>query len=114
MYGGVDDGVAFAILLETPQVMIWPAPSLHRRAPLVQFGDDYASSMSHELRTPMAVILGYTELLQSLDAGPLTESQRAMLGHVERNAHRVLEMINSILHSYSAGPRDPSFAPGGR
>ena len=98
--GGPDDVVSFVILLETPQVVTGPAASADRRAPLVPVGDDYASSVSHELRTPIAIILGYTEILHSLDAGPLTDPQRAMLGKIERNANRVLEMMQSVLRRF--------------
>lgn len=101
VYGGTDDVVAFVILLETPQVVPEPRMPADRPAPLVPFGDDYASSTSHELRTPMAIILGYSEILQSQDAGPLNEQQRAMLDKIERNANRVLAMMESIMR------RDP-------
>ena len=94
VYGGSDDVIAFIILLEGAQAVTGPPMPVESPAPSVRFGDDHASNVSHELRTPMAVILGYTEILQSLDAGPLNEQQRAMLDKVERGAHQVLEMMD--------------------
>ncbi len=111
---------------DTRAVATVTGASADRRAPLVPVGDDYASSVSHELRTPIAIILGYTEILQSLDAGPLTDPQRAFLDKIERSTNRVLEIMQSVLRRYpdaadseprrgpTAGPRDPSFAPDSR
>jgi PAS domain S-box-containing protein len=103
VYGGVDEIIAFVVLLETPQSVPEPATTADWPAQLAPFGDDYAASVSHELRTPIAIILGYLELLQSQDAGPLTDPQRTMLEKVERNTNRVLEMMQSILRQYPLG-----------
>jgi signal transduction histidine kinase len=59
--------------------------------------DDYAASVSHELRTAIAIILGYTEILQSLEAGPLTDTQRTMLEKIDGNACHLLAMTQKIL-----------------
>ncbi len=100
VYGGTDEVIAFVVLLETPQLVPEPSPSTDWPAQLARFGDDYAASVSHELRTPVAIILGYLELLQTQDAGPLTDVQRTMLEKVERNTNRVLDMMQSMLRQY--------------
>ncbi|MDH3299383.1 MAG: ATP-binding protein [Acidimicrobiia bacterium] len=54
-------------------------------------------TLSHELRTPVASMLGYVEMLQDGDMGPLTISQLAALGVVERNGRRLLELLTEML-----------------
>ncbi len=54
-------------------------------------------TLSHELRTPVASMLGYVEMLQDGDMGPLTVSQLAALGVVERNGRRLLELLTEML-----------------
>jgi signal transduction histidine kinase len=107
VYGGVDEVIAFVILLETPQLVLEPETSTAWPARLARVGDDYAASVSHELRTPIAIILGYLEFLQSQDAGPLTDPQRAMLEKVEHNTNRVLDMVQSMLRQYPAAVDHP-------
>jgi PAS domain S-box-containing protein len=101
---GVDEVVAFVVLLDSPQPVAgqaeWPAQ-------LARYGDDYAASVSHEVRTPAAIILGYLELLQSQDAGPLTDAQRTMLEKVELNTNRMLEMMQSMLRQYPVAVEAP-------
>ncbi len=54
-------------------------------------------TLSHELRTPVASMLGYVEMLQDGDMGPLSVSQLAALGVVERNGRRLLELLTEML-----------------
>ncbi|MGD2119283.1 MAG: HAMP domain-containing sensor histidine kinase [Chromatiales bacterium] len=57
----------------------------------------FLSSMSHELRTPMNAIIGFSELLKSDEHNNLSESDREAIGHIYRNGHELLELINQVL-----------------
>ena len=53
--------------------------------------------ISHELRTPLTSIRGYVELLrEDLPTAPL-EQQDKFLRVVERNADRLLSLVNDLL-----------------
>jgi signal transduction histidine kinase len=58
---------------------------------------DFLSSVSHELRTPLTSILGYVEILGDGCGGPLAAEQTRVLGIVERNAQRLLILIEELL-----------------
>ena len=58
---------------------------------------EFLASMSHELRTPLNTILGFSELLSEESAGSLNEKQKRFVGHIQRDAHHLLELINDIL-----------------
>ena len=58
---------------------------------------EFLSRMSHEFRTPLNGITGYSELLAEESAGPLNETQRRFLGHIETGAKHLVELINEIL-----------------
>jgi PAS domain S-box-containing protein len=57
---------------------------------------NFVSTASHELRTPLASIMAYTELL--LDDGGLGEGQLSMLHTIERNAKRLLSLVEDLLN----------------
>jgi PAS domain S-box-containing protein len=59
--------------------------------------DEFVALVSHELRTPLTSIRGYLELVLDGEAGDLTEDQRQFLGVVERNAHRLLDLVGDLL-----------------
>ncbi|MEO8594273.1 MAG: ATP-binding protein [Candidatus Solibacter sp.] len=58
---------------------------------------EFLSRMSHEFRTPLNGITGYSELLAEESAGPLNETQKRFLGHIEKGATHLLELISEIL-----------------
>ncbi|GIJ52498.1 ATP-binding protein [Virgisporangium aurantiacum] len=58
---------------------------------------DLVATVSHELRTPLTSILGNVELLTDGDAGALGAPQARLLGAVERNARRLLALIEDLL-----------------
>jgi len=58
---------------------------------------DFLSSMSHEFRTPLNAITGYSELLAEDATGPLSDKQRRFVGHIQRGAKHLLDLINDIL-----------------
>ena len=58
---------------------------------------DFVSSVTHELRTPVTSMLGYLELLDDGDAGPLNADQQRMLEAIGRNSRRLLSRIEDLL-----------------
>ena len=64
---------------------------------LDQAKSNFVSTVSHELRTPLTSIRGYIEMLMDGDAGELDAEQQQMLSVVERNADRLLALIEDLL-----------------
>ena len=56
---------------------------------------DFLATMSHELRTPLNSILGFSEVLGSIDA--LDEKQKRYVLNIQKSGKTLLEMINDIL-----------------
>ncbi len=56
---------------------------------------DFLANMSHELRTPLNSIIGFSEVLQGIDA--LDEKQRRYASNIQKSGRLLLEMINDIL-----------------
>ncbi|MCE5323676.1 PAS domain S-box protein [bacterium] len=54
-------------------------------------------NVSHELRTPLTSIIGFAELLLEDTQEPLSERQKAQLGRVVGNSHKLLAMVNDLL-----------------
>lgn len=59
--------------------------------------DFFVSGVSHELRTPLTSMLGYLEILRSGEAGELNDEQQHFLEIVDRNSHRLHDLIDDIL-----------------
>ncbi|HEU5037118.1 MAG TPA: PAS domain S-box protein [Nocardioides sp.] len=59
--------------------------------------DEVIATVSHELRTPLASIIGYAELMADLDDGDLSGRARKLLGVIERNAARELQLVDDLL-----------------
>ena len=55
---------------------------------------EFMANMSHELRTPMNGIIGFTDLVLTMD---LQKIQRDYLLNVRKSAYNLLEIINDIL-----------------
>jgi signal transduction histidine kinase len=104
VYDGEERIVAFVVLLEAPEVVFEPTPPAPYR-------DEYAAAVSHELRTPIAVILGYTEILQDLDAGTLNEQQTQMLEKIELSANRLLDMVRNVLRCCPGNDEEAPLRP---
>ncbi|MHB8713529.1 MAG: sensor histidine kinase, partial [Trichloromonadaceae bacterium] len=58
---------------------------------------EFLANMSHELRTPMNSIIGFTERVILKSGETLPPRQLTNLHTVRRNAHQLLELINSLL-----------------
>ncbi len=60
--------------------------------------NDFVSTMSHELRTPLTSIIGFAELLaDELATKPSPEDSLTMIEMIERNAHRLLALVENLL-----------------
>ena len=56
---------------------------------------DFLNTMSHELRTPLNSILGFSEVLGSIDS--LDGQQKRYVKNIQTSGRMLLEMINDIL-----------------
>ncbi len=65
--------------------------------------EDLVASVSHELRTPLTSITGYVEL--ALDDPSLSPVTRRSLDVVERNAGRLLDLVEDLLTASAASHR---------
>jgi PAS domain S-box-containing protein len=59
--------------------------------------DELISVVSHDLRTPLTSIMGYLELVLDDAEGTLTAEQRSFLDVIDRNANRLLTLVNELL-----------------
>jgi signal transduction histidine kinase len=59
--------------------------------------DSFVSSVSHELRTPLTSMVGYLEILRDGEVGELNDDQEHYLEIVDRNCHRLNDLIGDIL-----------------
>jgi signal transduction histidine kinase len=57
----------------------------------------FISHVSYELRTPLTNIIGFSELLASPVAGPLTDRQRDYLNDIRLSGRTLLSIIDDIL-----------------
>ncbi|MDP9261350.1 MAG: PAS domain-containing sensor histidine kinase [Actinomycetota bacterium] len=67
--------------------------------------DEFVASVSHELRTPLTSIRGYLELMR--DDQVLDEEHEGMLGIVDRNAERLLGLVNDLLFAAQVAAGSP-------
>ncbi len=58
---------------------------------------EFLANMSHELRTPLNAIIGFSELLQDSNFGPLQPDQREFVQDIHSGGRHLLELINDIL-----------------
>jgi signal transduction histidine kinase/DNA-binding response OmpR family regulator len=78
------------------------------RAKTIFFGN-----VSHEFRTPLTLMLGPIQNLRADINGPLTARQRSEVDILERNAGRLLKLVNALLDfsRIEAGRAQATYAP---
>jgi len=57
----------------------------------------FVSMVSHELRTPLGAIQGFAEMLRAGIYGTLSDKQDNALDRIEKNAQRLLNIVNDLL-----------------
>jgi signal transduction histidine kinase len=75
---------------------LFVAADVTRAQEAVRVKDEFLGSVSHELRTPVSSVLGYLELVRD---DPVTDDQSQYLDIAERNARRLLRLVNELLLS---------------
>lgn len=60
---------------------------------------ELVDQVTHDLRNPLSVIYGYAGLLNSGEAGPLTDEQKDMLDHIINRARSIEQLTHDILSS---------------
>ena len=63
---------------------------------LTSLKDEFVATVSHELRTPVTAVASFAGLLQE-DAADLPEEQREFAAIIERNATRLLHLVDDLL-----------------
>ena len=76
--------------------------ALERLAELNQIKANLISNVSHELRTPLAHIMGYVELLEEAQLGPLTDEQQKAVGVIHRGTDRLGRLIEDLIEFSTA------------
>jgi len=66
----------------------------------------FAHTISHDLLTPVAIVEGYAKAALEADAEGRTEAERECLEAIARGAHRMSDLINSLLQYAQAGHMD--------
>ncbi len=59
--------------------------------------EEAIQNVSHELRTPLTLMLGYTELIEAGEMGPVNDEQREALHIVAQQGQHLLFIFNSLL-----------------
>ncbi|MCR4265699.1 PAS domain-containing sensor histidine kinase [Nitratireductor sp. ZSWI3] len=59
--------------------------------------NDFVQHVSYELRSPLTNIIGFTELLNLPETGPLTQRQREYVDHIGSSSSVLLTVVNDIL-----------------
>jgi signal transduction histidine kinase len=72
---------------------------------------DWLTVLAHELRTPLTVVGGYSRLLLSGEAGPLTDEQARYLAESEKSCRRLDAFISSLLDTVHDGFLEKGLEP---
>jgi PAS domain S-box-containing protein len=59
--------------------------------------NEFVASVSHELRGPLSSVVAFSHLLGDATTGDLSEDQRTYLDVIDRNANRLLRLIEDLL-----------------
>jgi signal transduction histidine kinase len=74
--------------------------------------ENFVHHVSYQLRSPLTNVIGFTELLASGTAGPLTNKQSDYAGHILQSSHALMAIIDDILDlaSFDRGEIDLSLS----
>lgn len=72
------------------------AEALHRQEELDMMKDELIQNISHELRTPLALVMGYAEMLNSGQLGPVREEQATAIGVITRRSRMLRSLVEDI------------------
>ena len=75
----------------------------------VQQRDDFVGAFTHELKTPMTGIIGYADLLRSMQPDP--EEQREAAGAIFHEAQRLETLSGKLLQLMGLGEHAPQLVP---
>lgn len=75
----------------------------------VQQRDDFVGAFTHELKTPMTGIIGYADLLRSMQPDP--EEQREAAGAIFHEAQRLEALSGKLLQLMGLGEHAPNWYP---
>jgi two-component system, OmpR family, phosphate regulon sensor histidine kinase PhoR len=89
--GDIGRGLEHARLYEKEERLVSELKSLD------QAKSGFLASASHDLRTPLTSIIGYVEIMQDGEAGPVSQQQIKMLDAVNRNGRRLQNLIEDML-----------------
>ncbi len=73
----------------------------------------FLAGMSHELRTPLNAVLGFAQLLETGEIGPLNERQERYVRHILSSGRHLLDLVNDVLDlsKVAAGQLDLDVQP---
>jgi signal transduction histidine kinase len=77
-----------------PVGYLFVATDASRAHEAARLQEQFTGMISHELRTPVSAMLGHLELLRD---DPLTVDQERSVEVAERNAHRLLRLVDDLL-----------------
>src|SRR5207248_8232309 len=56
---------------------------------------EFLSAMSHEVRTPLSAVVGFAEILETLDLTP--DRRRAALRHIGEAGNHIIALLDDVL-----------------
>gem|GEM_PF-337000 len=59
--------------------------------------EKFIANVDYELRAPLTAVLGYCEMLQDAAYGPLTDTQREFLRHIEDGGQALLRIVDDLV-----------------
>jgi CheY-like chemotaxis protein len=59
--------------------------------------DAFAHTVAHDLKNPLAAVIGYIQLIESLNIGALPETARMALAVISQNSYKMSSIIDELL-----------------
>jgi PAS domain S-box-containing protein len=72
------------------------AEALRRQEELDRMKDELIQNISHELRTPLALVMGYAEMLNSGQLGPIPSEQTRAIQVITRRSNMLRSLVEDI------------------